>query len=68
MTPLIAQQHDTLDLMCWRFYGRTQSVLERVIEANPHLPNYGNTLPLGTPVLMPDTPPPTPKPTLSLWD
>lgn len=45
-----------------------RKAFERVIEANPHLPNYGNTLPIGTPVPMPDTPPPTPKPTLSLWD
>ena len=29
-----AQQNDTIDLLCWRYYGRTAGVTEAVIDAN----------------------------------
>lgn len=51
---LIAQQNDTVDAMCWRYYGRTTTVVEQVLQANPHIVELGPVLPLGTRVLMPD--------------
>lgn len=32
-----AIQGDTVDLLCFRHYGRTQGVTEKVLEANPGL-------------------------------
>ena len=38
-TTVRAQQHDTVDALCWRHYGRTAGVTEAVLEANPGLPD-----------------------------
>ena len=32
-----ALQGDTVDLLCWRHYGTTQGVTEKVLSANPGL-------------------------------
>lgn len=32
-----ALQGDTVDLLCWRHYGITQGVTEKVLSANPGL-------------------------------
>ncbi|HDL7647229.1 tail protein X [Yersinia kristensenii] len=32
-----ALQGDTVDLLCWRHYGATQGVTEKVLSANPGL-------------------------------
>ncbi|EGD7263179.1 phage tail protein, partial [Escherichia coli] len=32
-----AHQYDTVDALCWRYYGRTQGVTEQVLKANPGL-------------------------------
>jgi len=47
-------QNDTVDALCWRFYGRTAGVTEAVLEANPGLADYGPILPLGLVVNMPE--------------
>ncbi|MDR5800064.1 tail protein X [Caballeronia sp. LZ001] len=49
-----SQQGDTVDLLCWRFYGRTNGTVEAVLEANPGLADLGLVLPLGTLVNMPE--------------
>ena len=41
-----AHQHDTVDALCWRHYGRTQGVTEQVLKANPGLAEYGPFLPV----------------------
>jgi phage tail protein X len=65
---VISQQGDTLDLMCYRFYGHTQNV-ETVLEANPKLAFLPATLPIGTVVIMPDAvPSQTSASTIQLWD
>ncbi|MBN0941677.1 tail protein X, partial [Pseudomonas aeruginosa] len=33
----IAQQGDTLDMICARYYGRTEGIFESVLAANPGL-------------------------------
>lgn len=49
-----SMQGDTIDLMCWRYYGRTDGTVEAVLEANANLADRGLVLPLGTIVDMPD--------------
>jgi phage tail protein X len=53
MDTIRATQGDTLDAICWRYYGRTAGVVEQVLEANPGLASLGPVLPMGTLVRMP---------------
>ncbi|WP_431026190.1 tail protein X [Halomonas sp. H5] len=63
-----ARQHDTLDAICYRVYGRTQGVTEQVLKANPGFADLGPILPHGTPVRLPDIAPEPPRrPTVQLW-
>lgn len=50
---IISQQGDTVDLMCWRFYGHTNGV-EAVLDANTSLAFLPPMLPVGTVVVMPE--------------
>lgn len=69
MTVVYAQQHDTLDAICYRAYGTTQGVTEQVLAANPGLAERGPHLPQGTAVTLSDLPQPAPRaPTVQLWD
>lgn len=63
---IFAIQNDTIDAICWRYYGRSSGVVEKVLEANPELEVI---LDIGTPVILPDieTPQQT-KQTIQLWD
>lgn len=64
-----AQQHDTVDSICWRHLGQTADVVEQVYELNPGLVNHGPVLPHGTPVVLPDTVSRTStQQTVKLWD
>ncbi|MEW5560251.1 tail protein X [Enterobacter asburiae] len=65
---VIAQQGDTLDALCQRYYGRTGGVVEAVLDENPGLAELGAILPHGTAVSLPevDTAPVTE--TVNLWD
>ena len=64
-----AQQGDTVDLLCWRHYGRTTGMVEIVLEMNAGLADHGPFLPHGLEVEMPDKPATTPTaPLLQLWD
>jgi phage tail protein X len=65
---VITQQYDTVDALCWRYYGRTQGVTERVLEANPGLATYGAVLPHGLAVELPEFVPEPVTATLQLWD
>jgi phage tail protein X len=64
-----AYQHDTVDALCWRHYGRTAGVTEEVLKANPGLADHGPTLPQGLAVTMPDAKSAAPeRQMLNLWD
>lgn len=64
-----ADQHDTVDALCWRHYGRTAGVTEDVLKANPGLADYGPTLPQGLVVTMPDAQRTAPeRQMVNLWD
>lgn len=63
------RQGETVDLACWRVYGRTVEVPEAVLTANPGLADKGLILPLGTVITMPEIArPTTQRPLVSLWD
>ena len=69
MKTIIAIQNDTVDQICWREYGRSSGIVEKVLEANPKLAEFGAFIPMGTVVVLPDiqTPQQT-KQTIQLWD
>lgn len=68
-TTVRAKQHETLDAICYRFYGTTHGVTEQVLSANPRLAELGPLLPHGTPVVLPAIPQATQRaPTVNLWD
>ena len=62
-------QNDTVDALCWRFYGRTSGVTEAVLEANPGLADHGPILPQGLVVNMPEAQASAPqRQMVQLWD
>ena len=63
-----AMQGDTLDALCARYYGRTEGVVEAVLQANPGLSELGVILPHGTAVDLPDVETSPTAETLNLWD
>ena len=64
-----ANQHDTVDALCWRYYGRTAGVTEAVLEANPGLADHGPLLPQGLVVNMPEAQTTAPqRQMVQLWD
>ena len=66
---IFALQHDTVDEICWRVYGRSSGVVEKVLEANPKLAELDAFLPIGTEVTLPDIETPQQiKQTIQLWD
>lgn len=68
MDTVIAQQGDTLDLICYRHYGRTAGITETVLANNPGLADLGPVLPIGTRVNLPAQTTQATRPTLKLWD
>ncbi|RLL33726.1 phage tail protein [Acinetobacter cumulans] len=64
-----ALQNDTVDAICWREYGRSSGIVEKVLDANPSLAAHGTFLPMGTKVILPDIETPEQiKQTIQLWD
>lgn len=65
----ITRQGETVDLACLAHYGRTEKVVEAVLEANPGLAALGMVLPIGTTIIMPSISSTATQPRLvSLWD
>ncbi|KAA5938654.1 phage tail protein [Pantoea sp. Bo_2] len=65
---VIAQQGDTVDLICWRAYGKCAGVTGQVYEANPGLCELGPLLPAGTAVYLPEIRKSNTRETVQLWD
>ena len=65
---IYAQQGDTLDAICHRYYGRTEGVFETVLAANPGLAALGVILPHGTGVELPEVPAAPVTESVNLWD
>ncbi|MFG0467018.1 tail protein X [Pseudomonas putida] len=69
MASVIANQGDTVDAICWRYYGRTAGVTEAVLDANPGLADLGPVIPHGTAVTLPDAAPQAEqRQVVNLWD
>ena len=54
MQTVYAIQNDTVDAICWRYYGRTSGVVEKVLDANSSISEFGPFLPMGTAVQLPE--------------
>lgn len=49
-----SSQGDTLDYICWRFYGQQSGAVEAVLVANPGLADLGPVIPANTMITLPD--------------
>ena len=68
-TTVIAQQGDTVDMLCLRHLGITAGVTEAVYALNRGLADLGPILDLGQAVTLPDRPATsTAIATVQLWD
>ncbi|AVR05511.1 tail protein X [Pluralibacter gergoviae] len=65
---VIAQQGDTLDVICVRYYGRSAGVFETVLAANPGLADAGPLIPYGTAVELPQVQSAPTAESINLWD
>lgn len=63
-----AMQGDSLDAICARHYGRTEGVVETVLQSNPGLSELGVILPHGTAIELPETHSAPKTETVNLWD
>ncbi len=60
---------DRLDRICQRHYGACRGVVEKVLEANPHLAARGAVYPAGLLIRLPDLPTlPEERVQVRLWD
>lgn len=65
----MASEGDTVDFIAWRVYGTQEArVVERVLEANPGLADFGETLPAGTVVVLPELDTASERTGVRLWD
>lgn len=67
MTTYISKDGETLDAICWRYYGRTAGVVEKVLIANRHLAEYGAILPAGVRISLPPMDEPKNNQKIKLW-
>ena len=66
---VIAEQNDTVDLLCLRHLGATAGVTEGTYRLNPGLAELGPIMPLGRQVILPDLPATATRvETVQLWD
>ena len=62
------RENDVLDEIVWRYYGaQDNGLLEAVLEANRGLADYGQELPTGLTITLPDAPTPEPSQRLQLF-
>lgn len=64
----ISADGDMTDWIAWRFYGRTEDVVEIVLEANRGLAQYGPVLPAGVRITLPVIPPPATTRVQRIWE
>ena len=70
---VIAEQDETISHICWRLYGDSIGMVEKVMAANPNLCDLPPNLPAGTIVTLPEASSSKNKtnkviPTVNLWD
>jgi phage tail protein X len=52
-TTYLTSQGDTLDFVCWKFYGQQSGAVEAVLAANAGLADLGPVLPINTRITLP---------------
>lgn len=57
-TTYTTSQGDTIDFICWKFYGQQSGAVELVLVANPGLADLGPVIPANTTITLPDLPQP----------
>ena len=58
MANYLTKQGDTIDEIAYRYYGHTSNlVVERILEANFSITNYGASLPAGVFIELPEEQP-----------
>ncbi len=64
---VMARQDDTIDLICYRYFGKTKEVTEQVLDLNPQ---YKNTIIFngGESLILPIITTEKKETTLTLWD
>lgn len=61
------KENEALDWICFQHY-RDSNVIPRVLEANPGLADYGELLPAGLVIELPELPSAPLQDTIRLWD
>ncbi|HGJ5864551.1 tail protein X [Arsenophonus nasoniae] len=51
---VLSQQNESLDEICFRYYGTCSGTVERVLEVNPGLCNHAARLPMGVEIQLPE--------------
>ena len=65
----ITREGDVVDWVVWNYYGsQSDRLVERVLEANPGLADYGAVMPGGVKITLPDFPNPKTSTGVRLWD
>ncbi len=54
MITYITKDGDVLDAICFKYYGSTTGVVEKVLEANCHLAELGAIISAGVKIILPD--------------
>lgn len=67
MITYITKDGDVLDAICFKYYGSTSGVVEKVLEANRHLAELGAVFAAGTKIVLPDLTPEEETETIKLW-
>ncbi|HBA9511447.1 TPA: phage tail protein [Escherichia coli] len=63
-----ARQGDTVDALCWQYFGVTRGITEEVFRINPGLAETGPVLRQGQVVILPDVAPAQEKKLIQLWE
>lgn len=56
MTRYLTNQNETLDFICWKFYGKQSGAVEIVLNANPGLADLGVIYPENVEIWLPELP------------
>ncbi len=54
MITYVTKDGDVLDAICFKYYGSTTGVVEKVLEANRHLAELGSIFAAGVKIILPD--------------
>ena len=67
MITYITKDGDVLDAICFKYYGSTLGIVEKVLEANRHLSELGAVFAAGTKIVLPDLTPKEEVEGIKLW-